>query len=282
MKITFKYMCVATLIIIFFLLNSFIAKERIFLPDKNVYVGEFNPYYMDEETFFDYVNVGTSHGSVSIVYEDNGLNLARSGQSFKYDYLLLDFYKEHISDETIIIVPISMHSFCNVFQGTIYEQYEDDYMPILGMKNFTRYIGNILTSKDIYSKGYKPDEFDFDYTKNSAEPNLTCNEDILIENIGYVESIIDNFPNKIVLVTTPYYYEAISEDESTRDKWYSIIAELDNRREGVVYLNYLLDERFFDTELFYNISHLNTPGRRYFSEILFNDIEELEKTSQFK
>ena len=233
------------------------------------YLGEFENYDLSNEPY-DYVNVGTSHGSVSFdwkTHDINGLNLGSSGQPLVQDQFLLKQHENYLDNDVKVIVPISFHTFCmdqNLLPGaeTIY----NDSIRLLGMVR-TDWVLRYLINNE--NKSYPSDSFDFDRFNPNAIKPAECSEDQVQTSMNIINEIINEYEN-VILVTTPYYVESLSEIEYF-NQFYSNINQIITTH-NVNYFDYSRDERFNDTKYFYNNSHLNTLGRDKFTEYFYNEV----------
>lgn len=240
----------------------------------NHYVGEYQSFTFSESV--DVINVGTSHGSVSFEWKSqeivNGVNLGRSGQPFSSDLLLLDRYSKYTKD-AVVVVPISFHSFC--LGGESYAPVEglfEEKLPFLGMVQSIISMG-LLRDSSREDRNFHTDDYsNYSEVTPSISPNLDCEASIIKTNIDLLIEIIKNY--NVVLVTTPYYSKALSEPEDFSE-FYEIINKITNTYK-VIYIDYSRDLRFYNHGLFYNATHLNTNGRKLFTDIFIKEVLMLE------
>ena len=264
-----KFLLINGLLMIVFLAANYAILLYVNQSLEKEFVGEFEIFEFESDTY-DYVNVGTSHGSVSFDWktlELNGLNLAKSGQPLIEDNFLLNQHADYISDETVIIIPISFHTLCMDQELSAKTQsiYIDSFK-LLGMVRSDRTLEFLFDRKD---GDYPPDAFNYDrFTPNSLKPS-ECTHDELEESIDALDDILNSFPNSI-LVTTPYYLESLdSVDEF--NIFYSTVEEI-SQIYDVPYYDYSRDERFNDPQYFYNNTHLNTLGREKFTQYFYDEV----------
>ena len=240
---------------------------------KSRFIGEFQTQEIVDS--FQVVNTGTSHGSVSFDWKNNpdinGLNLGRSGQPPYWDRYLLEYYKGSLSD-AVIIVPISFHTLCMSDEyDPLYSLYESNF-PFLGIGS-TQYTMDLLNrfNKD---KDIPFDSFNInDFSPASIRPR-SCDTIDISRNIQHIEMIIEAF-DYVVLITTPYYHPSLDEI-SYFQSFYEAVNSIatDN---NVSYYDYSRDERFSNTDYFYNSTHLNTLGRTKFTNIVIDEIMSKQK-----
>jgi hypothetical protein len=240
---------------------------------KTRFIGEFQTQEIIDS--FQVVNTGTSHGSVSFDWKNNpginGFNLGRSGQPPYWDRYLLEYYKDSLSD-AIVILPISFHTLCMSDEYVpLYSLYESN-IPFLGIGS-TQYSVGLLRrlNKDI---AFPTDSFNFEDFKPSSIRPSSCDAIDISRNIQHIDKIIEAF-DYVILVTTPYYHPSLDEI-SYFQSFYEVVNRIaiDN---NVPYYDYSRDERFSNTDYFYNSTHLNTLGRTKFTNIVIDEIMSKQK-----
>ena len=255
------------LLILYLLLSFGFSEWRADYLDVTFY-GEFQNFSVSES--FDVVNTGTSHGSVSfdwkITKNLNGLNLARSSQSFQQDLFLLNNYKDDVFN-AIIIVPVSFHSFC--FTDYDYNpilKLFGNQLPFFGISQTAASIDLLINSE--IDRPFPNDEFiNEDFFVNKLKPSK-CNATIVNRNLNYLIEIISTYD--VVLITTPYYYEYLDDLIFFRE-FYDILNNLVTDYE-IKYYDYSRDARFMNKSYFFDPSHLNQEGRIKFTEIVIEEI----------
>jgi hypothetical protein len=265
-----KRIATINIVLIFvYLLANFLT--LLFIDDRinKNFTAPFFSYPMGE-TIYNVVNLGTSHGEVGFDWKNikeksiKGLNLGLSGKSLNYDYFLSDYYKQNISENAIILLPISFHTLC--MEGESYSPIDSIYnvrFPLLGMVRL-----NNLWDLISYPRNYPDDNFNESFRENSILPS-DCDREIINNSIKYIEKILDLHPN-VILITTPYYYEAFA-DDSYFIEFYRQINEI-SQDLNISYFDYSRDTRFHSKSYFYDTSHLNSLGREKFTEIVLNEI----------
>jgi hypothetical protein len=217
---------------------------------------------------YDYVSVGTSHGINSIDFNSHRvheINLAKAGQPFKYDLEKLYFYERFIDNKTVVIVPISFHSFCLDNEEWLPHEVIYNYsFPILGMSRILTLRTYITTTAD---------ELAGNLMSFNAKNDFIIPPDCDVSNAkGYLELIIQEHEN-VVLITTPYLSQYLGSYQDFNN-FYSIVSEL-SENYNVDYIDYSRDERFQNLSYFNDATHLNSIGRGIFTNILISDLEEL-------
>lgn len=271
------YLILIVIIVFLYGIFSFMFEvyKRNYL-ETNFY-GEFQNFSLVGR--IDVVNTGTSHGSVSFDWKSqeilNGVNFARSGQPLSYDLFLLGKYTSQI-ENAIILVPISFHTLC--MESSFFSPVDSIYqntMPFLGLHQ-TRYsVEFLLNHRDdrlFYDDAYE----NSDKVVPSYYPSR-CDEVILQSNMNYITEISERFSNtnRIVLVTTPYYLPSLGDIDGF-ERFYKLVYKLVNHL-NIEYYDYSRDLRFENVDYFYNRDHLNTEGRKLFTEIFIR--EALQKSS---
>lgn len=204
----FKYI-VSLLIVNFLLLILFIFFNLIVrsLIDNSLQLEVYHGYGKEilSKINYEIINTGTSHG-YSVYYQAlgvNGLNLAKSGQSFEYDLEKLKYYNSLIGYDTKIIIPVSFHSFCNVPTDWLpHEVIFNDNFPILGLNKIITIRNHFsLNSSKFYNN-------DFVSSDQVIIP-LECDYS---ESLHYLKKIMISFDN-VILITTPYLINNLAPEE---------------------------------------------------------------------
>ena len=265
---------IITLIIVLFVYlivsYSFEMYKKDFL-EANFY-GEFQNYPLTGR--IDVINTGTSHGSVSFDWKNqgliNGVNFARSGQPLSYDMFLLENYRSQIKN-AIIVVPISFHTLCmeSRFFYPVDSIYNNSHA-FIGLHQSRESISFLLNHRK--DRPYYSDTFrDLDNVLPEIVPSK-CELEIELINLEYIYSIYENFSetNKIILVTTPYYLPSLGEVDLFKD-FYNNIDKVVSELE-LDYYDYSRDPRFNYSNLFYNKDHLNSEGRKLFTYLFTTEV----------
>lgn len=259
------------ILLVIYLISNIVI--NIWLDDRinNNFTAPFFTFSMGENTY-NVVNLGTSHGEVGFDWKNlehsyvKGLNLGLSGKPFKYDYFLLKYYRNNIDPDAVILLPVSFHSLC-MSQSTYspIDSVYDIQFPLLGMVRL-----NYLWDFQSYPREYPSDEFIKNYTPNSFKPT-SCDNQVLEQSTSYINEIAKMYPN-LILITTPYYHDALA-DYSEFNDFYQTIWHISSKY-NLMYFDYSRDERFYESRLFYDATHLNTDGREMFTRIVVNEIIE--------
>ena len=253
-------------------------------------------------------NLGTSHAQYAFVYDEIdqvGFNFAMPAQRLYYDDKIFEKYINNFKEGSTLIIPVSYISFYLGYDNENFDEFNKMYYSILPAKdiknltlsNYLKYKAlPILTAesniKYAFIKDttiYKPKVTYNDYTIPEEEMVLES-IDTAGRHLEFIKegekdkeefvAILDNIikrclENNIrpVLATTPFtkYY-----NEHFSDEFYSefkdTIYDLLEKYQGVEYLDYSHDPRFIP-EYFFDSSHLNITGARYFTEIILEDIK---------
>jgi len=264
-----KSLLITNLMLIFVFITSniiFIMWRTSLLSEK--VIGEFQT--QDVIDSIQVVNTGTSHGSVSFDWKSNnrinGLNLGRSGQPLFWDNYLLNFYSNSVND-SLILVPISFHTFCMSDEYTPLEAIYESQIPLLGIVSTQQAID--LVRRANTDNPFPNDTFNFrGFSSNSIEPR-SCSAEDVSRNVEHIKRIIDSF-DKVVLLTTPLYIPSLKDLEYF-DDFYNVIDSIVDSKK-VDYFDYSRDNRFNSSDYFYNSTHLNTSGREKFTNIVIDEI----------
>lgn len=245
--------------------------------------------------------LGSSHSLNGIIPRylgENSFNLALPGQTIKYDAYLFFKWADRYKNLKLVILPISYFSFFIDHSEWIGETYSKIYLKSPFHSDFSRYNLEMLDFKSLHSKIYLWRTEDDIYIKERGWlPMYLKNKNISTWNLEHinihgvkehtikswefvdnnyklVSSIIEYCQKngiKITLITTPQYKDYnIHLDKAQLNKMYELINNL-QRTYGVLYLNYLQDDRFYADD-FYDPSHLSEIGAEKFTKILKHDI----------
>ena len=245
--------------------------------------------------------LGSSHSLNGIIPRylgENSFNLALPGQTLKYDAYLFFKWTDRYKNLKLVILPISYFSFFMDHSEWIGETYSKIYLKSPFHSDYSRYNLEMLDFKSLHSKIYLWRTEDEVYikergwlpmylkNKNNSTWNLEHNnihgvKEHTMKSWGFVDnnyklvSSIIEYCNKngikIALITTPQYKDYnIHLDKAQLGKMYELINNL-QRMYGVLYLNYLQDDRFCADD-FYDPSHLSEIGAEKFTRILKYDL----------
>jgi hypothetical protein len=237
------------------------------------YVGEIRNYELYDKMTL--VNVGTSHGSVSFDYDQfkdkvkETANFGNAGQSFYYDFRILSEYSDIIDDSTLIIVPVSFHSFCMVDEFAPFEAIYERNTNLFGLtaiQEKIRFVSNANLDRSNLVRIV--DKVDLSLGMLEI-PN--CNNSILMNNIKNMELILTTY-NNVVLLTVPYNERYLYNEEEYKG-FFSLVEEI-SIRYNAPYYNYSFNKELNREEYFYDRLHLNNVGQKKFMEYIYNDFIE--------
>lgn len=220
------------------------------------------------------VILGNSHAEHSLDFlrsknsEIKVLNLAMAGKPIKYDLFLLNYYKENIDEDALIIFAISFHSLCYAEES--YSPIDAIYntgLPLLGMVRLNR-----LWDLQSYPRSYTLDSLDFEIETAGIIPCKPSNSE-LEQALNYIRLINESWSN-LILITTPYYFKSLGPNEEFND-FYNVIDGLTSEL-NITYIDYSRDNRFFNKNLFWDQSHLNSKGNDLFTSIVKEEIIEID------
>lgn len=257
-------------------------------------------------------NLGTSHAQYAFVYEDLdlvGFNFALPAQRLYYDNKILKKYIKNFKEDAVLIIPISYISLYLGYDNENFEDFNKMYYTFLSLKDIKKPRLNeymkykvlpILTAESNIKYAFIKEKTP--YEPKPVYRNYTISIDKMIEDgkqtserhlefiregqknkdefRGILDDIIDiAIKNNLtpVLTTTPftkYYNGHFSKD--FYDEFQDSINEILNKYPNVKYLDYSHDPRFENSpEYFFDSSHLNLKGGKFFTEIILNDINEI-------
>ena len=259
-------------------------------------------------------NMGSSHGAYDFSYEDimakgfTCFNFANPSQTYNYDYAILKEYGQYMDyDRSVLFIPVSFFSFNNeVVNDSEAEALSVRYYRILSPQNVPDYdpyvdlvthrVPVLSAGEDIiklfpkldtaltaHAEGEGVDEATFNRWAQERYSRHFDNKDeyFMPERIEELYDMIAYCrENKInpVLITTPFskpYLDLVSQDflqefQNTVNK----IASDTN----VNYYDYSHDERFYaNLGYFSDADHLTEEGALYFTDILWDEVEELQR-----
>lgn len=258
-------------------------------------------------------NLGSSHGAYDFYYDDimeKGyicFNFANTSQSYNYDYAILKEFGHYMADGSVLFIPVSYFSFNNeVVNSTEAEAMSIRYYHFLSPRNipdYDPYVDLVTTKLPILSAG--EDILQLFPKLNTAMTAHAANEGIDLEEFARraqdrYRRHFDNkdeyfMPERIeelydiidyckengitpVLITTPfskYYTDQVSQDFLQQ---FQTTVDTVANDTNVKYYDYSYDERFYDKlEYFSDSDHLNETGAAYFTDILWDEVEELSR-----
>lgn len=256
-------------------------------------------------------NLGSSHGAYDFDYTDiknRGyicFNFANTSQSYDYDYAILKEYGQYMVDGSVLFIPVSYFSFNNeVVNDTEAEAMSVRYYHFLSpenIPNYDPYVDLITNRLPILSAGKdilklfpkletaltahaSNDGIDVEEFARKAQERYSRHFDnkeeyFMPERIEELYAIINYCKeNQItpVLITTPfsqYYTDQVSQE--FLQEFQQTVTKIASDT-GVNYYDYSHDERFHaNLEYFSDSDHLNETGALYFTNILWDEVTEL-------
>lgn len=258
-------------------------------------------------------NLGSSHGAYDFSYDkimERGytcFNFANTSQSYNYDYAVLQEFGHYMTSGSVLFIPVSYFSFNNeVTNSTEAEAMSIRYYHFMSpqyIPDYDLYVDIVTTKFPILSAGEDIlqlfPNLNAVLTAHAANEGIDMEEFIrraqerysrhfdnkdeyfLDERIENLYDIIDYCKeNNItpVLITTPfskYYIDLVSQDFLQEFQATVNTIAVDT---GINYYDYSHDERFYENlEYFSDSDHLNETGAAYFTDILWDEVEELER-----
>ena len=258
-------------------------------------------------------NLGSSHGLYDFSYDkimDRGyvcFNFANTSQSYNYDYAILQEFGHYMTGGSVLFIPISYFSFNNevttsaeadAMSVRYYHFMSPQYIP-----NYDPYVDIVTTKLPILSAGEDilqlfprlntvlavhaaDDGIDVEEFARRAQERYSRHFDNKDEY--FLEERIENLYDIInycrehditpVLITTPFsvYYSNLVPTDFLQE-FYATIDRISHDTD-VSYYDYSQDKRFYDNlEYFSDSDHLNDVGAVYFTDILWDEVEELER-----
>lgn len=258
-------------------------------------------------------NLGSSHGAYDFDYSNimsRGyicFNFANTSQSYDYDYAIMKEFGQYMETNSVLFIPVSYFSFNNeVVNAAEAEAMSLRYYHFLSPENIPNYdpYVDIITNRlpilsageDILKlfpdinpaltahaagDGIDVEEFARRAQERYARHFDSKDEYFLPERIEELYDIIDycnDHQITPVLITTPfskYYRDLVSEDFLREfNETVTLIAT----ETGTNYYDYSYDSRFRENlEYFSDSDHLNDAGAAYFTDILWDEVEELKR-----
>jgi len=258
-------------LLIFYIISNLliIRFTNSFLRDN--YVGEYQNYSFHANV--DVINLGTSHGSSSFNWETlndvKGVNFGRAGQPVSYELELLKHYENYIDENTLIIVILSLHTFCmDQSSFTDLDAVYGDGFPLFGFVRTSKIY--YLFESLLFGRPFPKDNYDGGFSPNRVSDEFwNCSDSQQQEVIDNLLSISDSFKN-VVFLTTPRYLPT-NQDKDYYFRFYENVNKVLDL-SGREYYDYSFDSRFNNIDYFYNSHHLNTNGRAFFTNIVFHEI----------
>lgn len=255
-------------------------------------------------------NLGTSHGCWGLWWEDypdlNAFNFAVTGQSYCADLAVLKHFEKNISENAIVLIPISYHQIFRNWgfshkqtyyqflskkefpEWNLVEYIKYSLFPILSTKDFFKYLVNDISADKIdrfsapnWQGHLSEEEMTKLVDEHSAHWFLNgFNEDSYKINFDLVCQIVDycNEQNyRPVFITIPvfeYFNKAFEEIAPYHKKgFYQFISDLNKKYPSIPYWDYSNDKDFSPyIELFRDDDHLNLAGAKKFTSRIIKDL----------
>ena len=250
--------------------------------------------YLDENAAnLDILFLGNSHAFYGInpgFLTSNSFNASHPSQTLKYDFEILDKYKNDFQKLKYIVVSLDYFTLFTTLESglepwrvknyTIYyclnsSQKMSDFFEIFSNKmslNLGRIVEHYFQEKSIISCSKTGWGFAYNSSKNqdlistgkSAALRHTVGNDIYLnENIKTLKSIVELAQKKgvkIVLFTSPAYCTYTENlDKNQMEKTLKVAKEMTHNYGNCQYLNLLKDSSFIKSD-FFDADHLNELG----------------------
>ena len=259
-------------------------------------------------------NVGSSHGAYDFDYsdiEERGyacFNFANTSQTFDYDYAILKEYIQYMdSSRGTLFVPVSYFSFNNEVVNSQeaqamsvryyhflspqnipnYDPYVDlvtHRVPILTAgEDIIKLFPKLETALTVQAIGDGVDEETFNQWARERYSRHFDNKDeyFMPERIDELYEIIAycrEWNIRPVLITTPFskpYLDLISQE--FLQEFQATVTQIANDTD-VNYYDYSHDERFYANLVYFSDpDHLTEEGAVYFTDILWDEVDELQR-----
>lgn len=258
-------------------------------------------------------NVGSSHGAYNFLYDDisskgySCFNFANASQSYDYDLAVLKEFQDHMQEGSVLFIPISYFSFNNeVVNSKEAEAMSVRYYHFLSPENIPDYdlyvdivthklpilsagedilellpdLNTVLTAQAA-NNGIDEEEIARQAQERFSRHFENKEEYFMPKRIEELYEIIDFCKERNitpVLITTPftkYYIDLVPQD--FLEKFYATIKQVADDT-NVSYYDYSHDARFYDNpEPFSDSDHLTEDGALHFTDILWDEVTELER-----
>lgn len=268
------------------------------------------------ETYYSSVqigNLGSSHGAYDFNYEhlaERGyscFNFANTSQTYNYDYAVLKEFGHYLTADSVLFIPVSYFSFNNEVTNSReaqamsiryyrllspenipdYDPYVDlvtHKLPILSAgEDIMELFPSLNTALTAHAADDGVDEAEFARRAKDRYSRHFDNKEeyFLPERIEELYDIIAYCQERgvtPVLITTPFskpYLDLVSPE--FLERFQETTAKIANDT-GVRYYDYSKDERFYaDLSLFSDADHLTDEGALFFTDILWNEVIELQR-----
>lgn len=252
------------------------------------------------------INLGNSHGANIDYKTTKGNGFQRAGNTLFYDLQNYRYLKKHLEANAVVIIPVSYFSFGLDENRTDYSNpdafvnYYYMYLPSSSIfdysvkKNIQVYLNKVKENyHSVVDERFfhvPPIENDSILIEDKIESHAierTISHKMMADysdpekNVVYLSLLLEEIINnghQPVLLTMPYADNYNSKFSTTwlEHHYYQYINRILDKYQ-VPYLNYSEDKRIsIKDSLFANSDHLNEKGRAYFSNILFEDLREIQ------
>lgn len=308
-------------------MRKFLTKITIFIMIFFIILGTLNQAYRGTNGYkhlnnvdkfmtipqnnIELVNLGNSHAECAFDYSNTRtlkcFNLALAGQTFDYDYEILDTYKQNLKKNAVVLVQLSYFSLYAGKDSDWYKtlppryyafldkQHLPDYsfenyvmfklLPILSAKSNMKYIFKDIKQEEIdketdadLSQKLSDLKDPEDIAKKRALYHKQAMGDIvcsyMMDNLQKILILTEKSGFKTVLVIPPYssYYVENFSNEFFY-KFYKDVNGIIEKNKGVAFLDYSKDSRFYKKyDLYKNVDHLNKAGALLFTDIVLNKV----------
>lgn len=240
----------------------------------------------------DYINVGSSHGERAFDYRGTSysINLGFGSQRLFYGLRILESIEHKLTTNSVIIIPVSIFSFCGSFDGSKQRYLGFMSRNELGItyaeevlyKHFS-FLG-INKTEAKFNKLLNQDTLFLDNGIDTAHYHLRLSQDCGVIDNNVIKQlnnfVSSNIDKRIIILITPYYksyWDEILSEEKISLEFYNTIYQI-VKEHSLEFLDYSSDVRFNTNDFYFSDSdHMNTIGALEFTKIV---IEELSTTTK--
>lgn len=275
------------------------SNARMFQTYNEIYFGNGD---------YDAIIMGSSRGQVqyspaildSILGVDS-YNISVDGRCIDAEIFIYNAYRQHKPKPKLIIQNIDWGSLLGsnmyereqylpyLYLDDLYEQtreseqfsWADRYLPLVRYAGYTEVIKEGLCLKNkllrpAQNKGYiaRDDEWDGSTFNSISSISFDCKPEV-VEMFDKYLSQCKGEGIRVALVYAPIYIGVTEKMDSVQSMFdfYRLYAD----KYGFPILNYTYDSLCYDTNYFYNATHLNKAGAELFSAKLACDLKDLLK-----
>ena len=257
-------------------------------------------------------NLGSNSGKFSFDYEDTGLkgeNWALDSQTLSYDFRVLKNYFSYLKEGATVLIPLCPFSGCiKDFEiNTKNYKYYSFLHPILilnysyttskkvmhfvdkpfqasPIRSIFRIISDLPSAEDkqmdVESLEADANKFIINWKQQFSISDLNApvsakNNDCIAYNSNLLEELISFCIERKLqpIIVIPPMTRVLSSkfSDTFRENYiFSLIKKVDIKK--ALFLNYIDDERFVDSTLFFNSYFLNQKGRKIFTRQILSDL----------